>query len=186
MASERAKMRGAVLVEDRRSERFIRALLTHLGFQKNRIDFQIAPARHGAASHWVIKQFPAEVDLLRKKRQAFFLIAMVDGDNVGVNGRKAEFDNALKEAGLEARQLGEIIATPIPTWSIETWLLALLGDNETDESKSGKFAFENAYRRNEREALRSAVMEWHSRCAVAVRVPSLMDGKMEIERLYVS
>jgi len=186
MASDRAKMRGTVLVEDRRSERFLKGLLDHLGFQRSRLDFQIAPAGQGAANVWVIKRFPAEVALLRKKRQALFLIAMVDGDNVGVNGRKAEFDTALREAGFEARQSGEKIATPIPTWSIETWLLALLGDDETDESKSGKLAFENEYRRNEREALRSSVTGWHGRCAVAVRVPSLMDGKAEIERVYVS
>ncbi len=86
MASDREKLRGIVLAEDKRTERFCRALLRELGFKVRRFRFETAPAGEGAAEAWVARRYPDEVKVLRSKnyQQALRLIAVRDGDMVGV------------------------------------------------------------------------------------------------------
>ncbi len=102
MASDREKLRGIVLAEDKRTERFCRALLRELGFKVRRFRFETAPAGEGAAEAWVARRYPGEVKVLRSKnyQQALRLIAVRDGDLVGVRIRKQELDQPLEAAGL--------------------------------------------------------------------------------------
>ena len=185
MANERSRIRGTVLVEDRRTERFFRELLVGLGFDKRKITFKTAPSGRGDAGDWVRAQHPGEVTLLRQKRyQRLFLLAVRDGDNDGVVIRKADLDHALREKGLDARQDDERIVTPVPTWSIETWLLALLGDATIDENESRKRDFERRYPgKQEGQALQDAAQAWRSKADQTPSVPSLADGKTEMNRM---
>jgi hypothetical protein len=178
---DRHQVRGTVLVEDRRTERFFRELLVSLGFDKLKFKFITAPSGKGNASAWVRAQYVFEVNLLRRKRyQRLCLIAVRDGDRYGVASRKADFDAAL---GM-SREADETIATPVPTWSIETWLFALLGDDTIKEDSSQKYRFEQQYRgRAERQALREAAKAWPIRANKAESVPSLADGKAELRRI---
>jgi len=185
MASERAQLRGALIVEDRRTERFFRELLDCLGFDWHKFRIIPLPNGKGDARAWVRKRYPSEVKLLRQKRhQRLCLIAVRDGDNTGVAPRKADLDSALCDAGLDPRQKGERIATPVPTWSIETWLLALLGDDTVEETTKTKLAFEKLYPgKEEGRALRDAAQAWRSRADQVPSVPSLKDGKTEMSRI---
>jgi hypothetical protein len=106
---------------------------------------------------------------------------MRDGDAVGLTKRKAELEEELKSSGLEPRGVDERISTPVPTWSIETWLLSLLGETSLTESQSFKTRFSQVHR-SEREALREAVKSW-ARPAPPAFLPSLTDGWDEIEKL---
>lgn len=183
MTSSRAQLRGVLIVEDKRTERFFRELLEQLGFDKHK--FRIIPLINGRgdARAWVRERYVSEVKLLRQKRyQRLCLIAVRDGDNVGVASRKADLDSALREAGLDPRQPDERIATPVPTWSIETWLLALLGDTTVDETISRKHDFRYTGKQ-EGQALRDAAQAWRSRVDHVPSVQSLADGNAEMSRL---
>jgi hypothetical protein len=178
---ERNQVRGTILAEDRRTERFVRELVVCLGFDKRKFRFSIAPSGKGNASNWVRAQYVVEVNLLRRKRyQRLCLIAVRDGDNDGFAVRKAHLDAALASP----READEAIATLVPTWSIETWLFALLGDDTIGEDSPQKQNFENLYRgRAERYALRDAAQAWPNRADQVDSVPSLADGKAELGRI---
>jgi hypothetical protein len=122
----------------------------------------------------------------------------MDGDNADPVRRKAELDVCLQDQGMGPRQADERIAIPVPTWSIETWLLALLGES-VDEATSQKREFERRYPgKEERSALRDAAIAWDSlrRRVAALRwesgadrissVPSLADSKIEMRRIGVA
>jgi hypothetical protein len=185
MPTDRKQLRGTVLAEDRRTERFFRELLDGLGFDKRKFNFKTAPSGKGDAGAWVRAQYPFEVRLLRQKRhQRLSLIGARDGDNTGVVSRKADLDSALGDAMLAPRQSNERIANPVPTWSIETCLLALLGDATIDETTSRKRDFEGRYPgKEERQALRDAAQAWLNKVDLFPFVPSLADGKTEMSRI---
>jgi hypothetical protein len=121
------------------------------------------------------------VKLLRSKNfQRLGLVAIRDGDAVGLAGRKVELEEELDSHGLERRSPSERIATPVPTWSIETWLLFLNGHNVV-ETESLVKEYESHYRDEEELAIRNAADAWVERTN---RDPnSLQDGKLEMGRL---
>jgi hypothetical protein len=187
MPDNRGNLRGTVLSEDPRTERFVRELLTLLGFQRLKFYFKTAPSGEGDAGAWVRAQYPSEVNLLRRKRhQRLALIAVRDGDNRGYLSRKSDLDVALNEVGFNHRAPRERIVNLVPTWSIETWLLALLGVDPIDETATRKVEFERSYRgKRESEALRDAADAWHRRANQVPNVPSLADSKTEMRRIDV-
>jgi hypothetical protein len=184
MPIERAKFRGTVLVEDRRTERFFRELLVRLGFLDNKLFFRTAPSGKGAASAWVRAQYMGEVRLVRQKRhQRIFLIVVLDGDSTGMASKKRDLDIALDSP----RHEDERIANLVPTWSIETWLLALLEHSDIDETSSRKQDFERHYPgKQERQGIRDAAQVWRSRAHRIPTVPSLADSKTEMKRIDLS
>lgn len=179
MSGKRAKLRGLVLCEDPRTERFIRHLLEDRGYNKRLFRFTTAPAGRGAAEAWVLARYPVEVRVLRaKNKQRLCLITIRDGDALGVAARKKQLDDALREADLDPRAPSERIATPVPTWAIENWILDLLGfpDVTEDQRASGdhgpswKHVFEQNFGSDEKSALRDAAQRWST---VEPRLPSL-------------
>lgn len=188
MPGERAKLRGIVLAEDQRTERFIRTLLTALGCNNKLFRYETAPSGKGAGEAWVLRRYPPEVRVLRAKNFQRFLclIAVRDGDSVGVDARKRELDEALREAGLDTRQTHEHIAAPVPTWAIENWLLELLEHEEINEDKgpdggrTWKQVFERTYAVDEARALTRAAKAWTNSES---SLPSLGDGRDEMRRI---
>ena len=181
MPNNRAQLRGTVLAEDRRTEGFFRKLLVSLGFETYNLRFNTAPSGKGAAEAWVRAQYPSQVRRLRHERhQRLFLIAVRDGDRIGSKARKDDLDNALQEAAMEPRQSNEHIAIPVPMWSIETWLLALLGHPDVNETESLKQRFDTLYKKEEGKALREAAEAWRGHLA---SLESLADGKIELNKI---
>jgi hypothetical protein len=189
MSSERGSLRGLVLTEDRKQERFIRHLLEACGFNKRRFYFRTAPSGRGAGEAWVLIQYPSEVKRLRSKSyQRRCLLAVRDGDALGIEARKAQLDEALHKAALEPRDSNGRIATPVPTWAIENWLLDLLGHLEIDEERrptggegqTWKQVFEREHGHDEKRALIDAANPWTT---ASVRLPSLLDGRIEFARI---
>ncbi len=187
MTAERRRMRGVVLVEDKRSERFCRHLLRSLGYETRQFTFDIAPSGMGAAETWVRKRYLGEVRALRSRsyQQDCCLIAVRDGDRAGVTRRKAELDGDLDSAGMDRRGGGERIATPVPTWSIETWLFDLLGEPDIDETIPYKIVFDQRYGGDERNTLRRAAKAWVYPKTSERRpaLPSMGDGRREFDRV---
>jgi len=173
-----------VLVEDKRQERFVRRLFEHLGFEARNLRFNIAPSGRGAAEAWVRKLYPDEVRALRSRnyQKSLGLLAMRDGDAVGVTARKLELDDELRASGLEARRAEERIAVPVPTWSIETWLLHLLGKEALPEYTTFKNSFPRAGER-ERSAIQLAAEQWPRPSDEVCAQPSIEDARAEIERV---
>ncbi|MFH1465084.1 MAG: hypothetical protein ABIO70_11930 [Pseudomonadota bacterium] len=181
-----------MLVEDKRTERFLRHLLVALGFEKRGFRFEPAPSGKGAAEAWVLSRYPSEVKVLRAKPyQRLSVIAVRDGDRAGVTARKAQLDSALATDGLAPRGAGERIATPVPTWAIENWLLELLGHPgvnedrgpEPGEGTTWKQVFEHDHGATEREAMREAATAWREAQGDRSGLPSLNDGHTELARL---
>ena len=117
MPDNRRQLRGTVLVEDRRTERFFRELLVCLGFDKHKFIFKTAPSGKGDAGAWVRAQYVEEVKLLRQKKyqKSLSLLAARDGDSAGFTKKKIDLDAALRDAMMDQRQEDERIATPVPT-----------------------------------------------------------------------
>lgn len=183
---EAGKLRVWLLCEDSRQDRFFRRLLVREGVEPRRIDVQIAPAGAGSAAAWVLARYPEVVRRLRSKKHQIGLcvVAVIDGDNEGVEGRKRALDAALRRIGQDVRSPGEKIALPVPTWSVETWLWWLLGEPGTTEAHSMKSDFERKYGRRSDENVRAvdrAVLAWPG--PEPGRPPSLGDGLLELARL---
>ena len=181
MAHRRRQIRGIVLAEDKRTERFFRKLLKHLGF--GRFFFFTAPKGRGSGEAWVLRRFPDEVRALRSKnyQKGLCLVAVRDGDGQDANGRRNEMDKVLAESGLAPRKANESIALPVPCRNIETWLLDLLGDSNLDETTDYKKQFERKHAENEGTALEKAAKRWGD---ISERsLPSLRDGTIELRRI---
>lgn len=144
--SDRSRRRIEIFCEDPRQEVFIRYVLVELGFSKRRMRFQIAPRGTGAAEQWVLAQYPEAVRRLRSRsyQHDLALLAMRDGDRPGFAARQAEMDARLQQSGLTPRAAVERIALPFPQWSIESWLLLLLGEPAA-EVQEDKRAFEQRF-----------------------------------------
>jgi hypothetical protein len=183
MPTERRQLRGVVLTEDKRTERFLRYLLEALGFRARNFEFHSAPKGSGAGEAWVRMRYPKEVKALRSQnfQRGLRLIAVLDGDTVGAATRKKELDRALEDQELDVRKPTDRIATPIPTRNIETWLLCLLGKPDLDETRDYKKGFEKQHSGRERAAISEAVSAWRQMSKNAL--PSLLDGKEEMRRL---
>ena len=125
MTTKRRRMR--ILCEDRRTERFLRRLCERFGVQV--LDVKIAPSGKGAASAWVRQHYADEVRRHRARnyQASLALLVAIDGDNVGVAERVRELAEALAAAKEAPRVDSEAIAVFVPTWSVETWLAALVG-----------------------------------------------------------
>ncbi len=177
--ASRSKIPVVVVSEDLRTEQFMRYVLTELGFRN--LTYVTAPSAAGSAEQWVLARYVGEV---RKQRSTSYkksaLVATRDGDSAGVKRRKAENDAALAEAGLSPRKPSERIATPCPTWSIETWLLWLDDVDGVREDAPLKNAYE---RRAEARVIRLAARRFAACPPDALGLPSLADGRRELERL---
>lgn len=181
--TDTSQLRVTVIVEDPRTERFSRELLCHLGFKRRNLYFMSAPRGQGAADAWVKQRYVEAVKNQRSRNYqgSLRLVAIVDGDSQGVKARKDGLDAALIASGQAARAQEEGIATPVPTWSIETWLLHLL-DTAVHEGASFKPQFERAYNTSdgETQAIRQAAAAWPGADPAPA---SLIDGRAELERI---
>jgi hypothetical protein len=100
-----------------------------------------------------------------------------------VDARKRELDEQLLTKELSPRQARERIATPVPTWSIETWLLALLGETGLHEGEPVKAELARRHGERSEEAIGAAVRAWNQGAAAASELPSLRDALIELARL---
>lgn len=183
MNSERRQLRGVVLAEDKRTERFFRELLRVLGFDSRSFRFDTAPSGRGAADAWVARRYPEEMKVLRSKsfQKGLRLIAVRDGDALGPDRRKEQLDESLRRASMDIRSEDDKVATPVPTRNIESWLLFLLTQEDVEETEDYKREFESRYRGYERTAIREAAAAWKT---IGEGSPcSVQDGNSEMLRV---
>jgi hypothetical protein len=168
-------IRVRVWCEDGEHEAFAKQLLCDVfGVDRRAIEVNKAPAGDGAASSWVIRRYHDEVTpTYRRSRHQSGLgfLVLVDGDNVGFTARLA----ALKASD---RAVDDHVVLLAPTWSVETWVLWLAGE-DVDESKSTK---EHLPPVEFRGRLKEAVARWRSP-QIREELPSLANGRIELKRL---
>ena len=165
--------------EDREHEAFARHLLKErFGLDARRLFVKIAPRGEGAASAWVLRKYQEEVlPTARRARHQLHLgfLVLVDGDNVGWRRRVEQFEEA---GGKEPRP--ERIAICAPTWSIETWVLWLCGEDVSEalSLKSRLPAMEFRTRLGKAIELWEPPRQTETEC-----LPSLTAGRVELDRL---
>lgn len=106
----------------------------------------ISPPGKTSAFDWVIEQYPAQVNAYRlaRAKKHIWLIVVVDADMGSVERRLGQLRLHLEQANdLRLRELrieSETIARLVPRRNIETWILALNGEdiNEDDDYKNGR------------------------------------------------
>jgi hypothetical protein len=163
-----------VVCEDRAHEQFLRGLLEGKGLVSNwarEVRCLVAPKGRGAASQFVLREFPEVVKTRRSKsfQQSLGVLGMIDGDHVG-SARQRQLLESLDPA----RATDERIAVLVPTWSIETWAKALDG-KAVDETTDLK-----GFTRDDR-GLRDAGRSWEP--PRLDEPPMLAEGRRELLRL---
>lgn len=114
--------RVILLGEDRAHLDFLRELSTRQGWQ---VLFEhIAPKGRGAASGWVVGQFPDRLQEIAGGRyKGLGLLVAIDGDNVGRVGRLQMLALASVARNIPQQSPEDPVALLVPTWSIDTWLV---------------------------------------------------------------
>ena len=181
--------RVRILCEDRLSERFLRRLCEQHGVVV--LDVTVSPKGRGSASDWVVGRYP---DMVRQRRSKNFqtnlgLLVHIDGDNLGVQARKAALEAKLRESELPPREAAEAVATLVPTWCIETWLLYLAGIAQPAEDVQLKRDPDHGYRDALKQleslgavGIQQAAHAWRS---LDPAPPSLVDGRAEAARVGI-
>ena len=123
-----------LLCEDQQHSAFITRFLVEMGWNKRRIRVIPGPQGKGSAEKHVRENFPKELREYRGRRNRVHcnLAVMIDGDNLGVEGRIQQFDDECKNQGVEPRTSDDKVAIFVPTWRIETWF-AYLDGHKVDE-----------------------------------------------------
>lgn len=123
------KVQLVILCEDREQERLVRRLWEHHPHAGRIIRVEIAPAGRGSGAQWVASHYAAQARAYRSQANHLNngLVVVIDGDNLGVDGRQQQLQEALRADQQPERTKEERIAILVPTWSIETWLLWLCG-----------------------------------------------------------
>jgi hypothetical protein len=179
-------LRITLLCEDRMQEQFFAAICEEEGWQV--VDRRVAPKGIRSAEQWVREQLPTWVLQYRKwRRENRGLMVGIDGDKVGVPGRRDSLNARLRGQGQAAMDPGEAIALMVPTWSIETWILYLHHGELVLESEQSKDLLPARLRAQEhgtltRQAMRDVQSAW-SRREVHPDLPSLEAGWAECRRL---
>jgi len=179
-------LRITLLCEDRMQEQFFAAICEKESWQV--ADRRVAPMRVRSAEQWVREQLPTWVLQYRKwRRENRGLMVGIDGDKLGVSGRRDSLDAKLRSQGQAAMNPGEAIAMMVPTWSIETWILYLHHGELVPESEKSKNLVPARLRAPNhgtltRQAMREVQSAW-SRREGHPDLPSLEAGWAESERL---
>lgn len=176
------KLRCSLLCEDLEQERLFRPLLERLLRRRIRVE----PRKpHGGFTFVLARLRETALYVRQRPQEAVGLLVVIDGDQVGFQGRLAEIRKSLREAGIESEE-PDRVAVCIPTRNIETWALWLCGVSDLEEQTD----YKSRYRQEFKPVLgRNDLVEaWlttspERREAEARRLPALAHGRTEIERL---
>ncbi len=128
------RVRAVLLCEDLQHAVFVGRFFEKRGWDRRWWRVEMAPPGHGSAERFVRERYPLELASLRKfGGHGAALVVMIDGDNKGLRGRHKALHDACAAASVDPRRPSERVLVLAPTWSIETWLAYLDGD-DVDES----------------------------------------------------
>lgn len=146
------------------------------------VDAEVAPSSKGSGSAYVKNRFQLFVKKAKQKvnQAGLGFIVVLDGDNVGFAAQKLglekriDCDEALKST------FEERIAALIPTWSIDTWILAICGLEIVETTKTT----DQTKHSIEHEKVRYAALNFDSyRRALPAQLPAMVDAQLELKKL---
>jgi len=129
-------VRVVLLCEDRQHETFVKRFLYRGGWHLRDFRVVLSPQGRGSAEQFVRERFPSELQAIRAKGDEHVrLIVMIDGDDKGINTRRASFNAACEAQNIPAPGETDNVLICVPTWNIETWF-SFLDGREVEESVS--------------------------------------------------
>ncbi len=127
------RVQVVLLCEDSQQAAFARRFLKRDGWNLRGLRVVKAPQGRGAGEQFVREQFPREVAEQRRRHVAQTLVVLIDGDVVGVEGRKRSLRDVCDAHDVVPPTPAESVAVFVPTRNIETWF-AYLDGQEVDEA----------------------------------------------------
>ena len=126
-----------LLCEDTQHEAFVRRFLGGMGWDTRRLRVEKGIPGVGSGEQFVHNRFPLELQAYRSKANHVnqCLLVILDGDNVGVDGRLKSLDASCASKNVECRDGDDLVAIFVPTWNIETWLTYLDGEDVVEEKR---------------------------------------------------
>lgn len=134
----RRRVKSVILCEDLQHEVFVYRFLKLTGRADVRtVTVRRSPKGRGSGAQFVLDHFPEEVRAYRRKSPhlSLCLIVVIDADNLSVDERVGQLENALEATGQAKRTAEERIVILVPNRNIETWIRYLNGD-DCDETTS--------------------------------------------------
>ncbi len=120
-----------LLCEDKQQEVFVRRVIRKLR-GKDVVRTVPMPCGRGSGEPFVRDHFPSELRAQRMKAVTSVLVVVIDGDKIGIDGRRRQLDEACTAADVNPRRDGDRVLIAIPTRNIETWLSYLAGEDTTE------------------------------------------------------
>ena len=114
-----------------------------MGWGNRQLRIEKSPAGRGSGEQWVREKYAGELKNYSKKTVKYAIVTIVDGDNIGVQGRIQEFDNECSEQGVPVRSAADEVAIIVPTRNIETWISYLKGEDVDEDSIYSKLRYES-------------------------------------------
>lgn len=126
-----------LLCEDKRHEQFCRRFLSERGVSHRRIRSLVAPPGCGDAKAWVREHYPMELKAYRTKANHLSnsFVVMTDVDHESHQQRRSSLRKTCQLAGLADAMPNERILVALPKWSIETWILTLMDEPMSEETR---------------------------------------------------
>jgi hypothetical protein len=146
-----AKRVQLVLVsEDKQHDCFIRYFLLDNGWSRHQLRSRVAPKGKGAASQWVLSEFPHELKIYRSQAGHLGngLIITIDADTRTVREINEMLARKCEEAGVASRKQGDRVDFVIPRRNVETWLAYLRGESVNETDVYQKYECESACRQD--------------------------------------
>ncbi|MEI6757121.1 MAG: hypothetical protein FDX18_05905 [Chlorobium sp.] len=123
-----------ILCEDSQQEAFLRRFLKKRNIVGKKIRVVKNPAGKGSGEHFVRKEFPMQLNALRKRSAKTDLIVAIDADLSEVTQIRQKLETACSEQQIDRRAEKERVSFIIPKRNIETWIHYLNGNEVNEQS----------------------------------------------------
>jgi len=177
------KLRCWLACEDLEQENLFRPILQEM-FGKHRI--RVLPRKPNGGVAFVLQQVEKCYQFVRQRPQeSVGALIVVDGDEVGLEGRLAEI---AAKSGAKGGNFDERVAKCIPSRTVETSEMWLCGERDLNETTEYKDAFRREVQRG-RMSSGKAVLAWftsrsaHDVALEKALLPALAHGRKELGRL---
>ncbi len=141
MSSRKAKL--VIICEDAQQGYFARRFFYSMRWGKSQVRIEFRPSGSGSGEQWVREVYAEELKSYRKSHVNRALVAIVDGDMLGVRGRMQQFERRCEEARIQPRHEKERVAIIVPTRNIETWIEYLKGNPVDETTRYPKLQYES-------------------------------------------
>ena len=172
--------RVVALCEDDLHKRFLMRWLAHRNIKL--VDAEVAPSAKGSGSAYVKNRFQLFVKKAKQKvnQAGLGFIVVLDGDALGFVAQKLALDKLIAGDETLKQTLENRIAAIIPSWSIDTWILAICGSEIIESTK----ITEQIKRSIDDEMIRRATVDFDSyRRALPAHLPAMLDAQIELRKL---